>query len=414
AWDYRRATRIPERLVREMSVAQSNAVAVWTQAREANDFARFQPHLERLLDLKREEADCLKEEGQTRYDALLDGYERGMTGDAIETLFAGLRDAIAPLVQQIADSPRPPDLTVLGRSFGVQAQWDFGMEVLGAMGFDFDRGRQDKSAHPFTTGLHPSDVRITTRLSAKNLASSIFSTIHEGGHALYEQGLREEDWGTPLGSTVSLGINESQSRMWENLVGRGLSFWTHFFPKLRSYFPIELQSVDLETFYRAINHVRPSLIRVEADEATYSLHIILRFELERALLDGDLAAADLPEAWGEKMQEYLGIVPTDDKDGCMQDIHWAWGLVGYFPTYALGNLYSAQFFDKARRDIGDLDDHIARGNLGVLTEWLRENIHRRGHRLLAPELVEAVTGEPLRTEPFLDYLKAKYSDLYLR
>jgi carboxypeptidase Taq len=385
---------------------------VWTQARPDNDFARFLPHLKKILELRRQYADLLRREGQSRYDALLEGYERGATSARVEALFAQLRGAVVSLVQRIVAAPRKPDTAFLRRNFDLDRQWNFGIEVLRAMGFDFDRGRQDRSAHPFTTEFHPTDVRITTRLYADNLSAALFATIHEGGHALYEQGLAPADWRTPLGASISLGIHESQSRMWENLVGRSLPFWRHFYGRLRDLFSGQMDGVDLMDFYRGINEVKPSLIRVEADEVTYSLHIILRFELERAMLEGALAPADLPEAWRAKMKENLGIEPPDDKDGCMQDIHWAWGMIGYFPTYTLGNLYSVQFYNEARRQIGDLDDRIARGDLHALAEWLREKIHRVGHRRLAHELIADVTGRELQAQPYIEYLESKFSDIY--
>lgn len=412
AWDFARATRVPESLVRETAKAQSDSVAAWCEARPANDFGKFLPYLERLLDLERQHADCLKAPGQSRYDALFEGYERGGTAESVEAVFRQLRAAIVPLLQRINDSPRPVSTACLEQRFDPEKQWDFGVSILKAMGFDFNTGRQDRSAHPFTSGTHATDVRITTRIFEENLTSGIFSSIHEGGHALYEQGIAPEDWRTPLGSSISLGIHESQSRLWENLVGRGLPFWTHFYPLLRESFSKQLGQVSLTEFHRAINAVRPSLIRVEADEVTYSLHIILRFEIERALLEGDLAPKDLPGAWREKMREYLGIEPPDDRDGCLQDIHWAWGMFGYFPTYTLGNLYAAQFFEQALKDIPGLESHISKGELGVLREWLREKVHKVGHRRLANELARDITGQPLNAAPFIHYLEKKYSEIY--
>jgi carboxypeptidase Taq len=412
AWDYARATRIPESLVRDMAQAQSESVACWSQARPANDFARWRPFLERLLDLTRQEADCLKTPGQSRYDALLEGFERGASSAAIAKVFTDLRVHVVDLVKRIGQSKRPVDEACAHRPLDPQRQWDFSLEVLRDMGFDLNRGRVDKSAHPFTSGFHPTDVRLTSRVQADNFPSCFYSVLHEGGHGLYEQGIAEADWGTPLGSSISLGIHESQSRMWENLVGRSLPFWKHCFPRLLAAFPSELAGVTVTDYHRAVNAVRPSLIRVEADEVTYSLHIILRFEIEQALLEGTLAPADLPEAWRAKMRDYFGIEPSDDRDGCMQDIHWAWGMIGYFPTYTLGNLYSAQFFEQARRDIPDLEERIASGDLATLREWLRAKIHRVGRRRLAEELVRDVTGKALTAEPYVAYLKAKFGAIY--
>lgn len=412
AHEYARSTRLPEDLVREMTRAQSEAVSVWSKARPENDFATFLPSLEQLLDLERQKADCLKEQGQTRYDALLEGYERGMTGEKVEQLFSELQAFVTPLVQEISGSGRHNSAGCLEQDYPIQQQWDFGLEVLKAMGFDFRRGRQDKSAHPFTTGFHPTDVRITTRFVENHLAPGLFATVHEGGHALYEQGIAPKDYNTPLGASISLGVHESQSRLWENQIARGRPFWKWFYPKLVKQFPTQLKPVSLEEFYSAINTVRPSLIRVEADEVTYSLHIILRFELEKAMLEGELAPKDLPDAWNAKMQEYLGLKVPNVGLGCMQDIHWAWGLVGYFPTYTLGNLYAAQMMETIRVELPDLDDEVAAGKLTGLTEWLREKVHRVGNRKLATELVESVTGRPPEAGPFMEYLKQKFGALY--
>lgn len=412
AWEYDRETKVPEEWVRAMAMAQSEAVAVWTKARQDNDFAKFRPHLERLLSLRRQQADLLRKTGQTRYDALLEGYERGMVSSEIEALFTELRQSVVPLVQSIQKSDQKPSTDCLQGTFDTNLQWQFGLEVLRAMGFDFQRGRQDKSAHPFTTSFHPTDVRITTRVFEDNLSSALFSTIHEGGHALYDQGFRPEDWRTPLGASISLGIHESQSRMWENLVGRSLPFWSHFFPRLQNLFLAQLGQTGLEEFYRAINASQPSLIRVESDEVTYSLHIILRFEIEKALLEGTLAPADLPEAWNAKIKEYLGLEVPDDKQGCLQDIHWAWGMVGYFPTYTLGNFYSVQLFTQAKKEIPELEDHISKGKLTALTDWLRAKVHRVGTRRLAKELVHDITGQALSAQPFVQYLETKYRAIY--
>ena len=304
----------------------------WSTARQENDFAKFLPCLRRLLELAREEADYLRKEGQCRYDALLEGYERGAKSEEIEKVFDGLRDAVVPLVQRIREKPgfgEEPEW--LHQEYDEDRQWAFGIEILKAIGFDFETGRQDRSMHPFTSGFHPTDVRLTTRIMPTDPRSALFSSIHEGGHGLYEQGIAQGDYNTPLGYSISLGIHESQSRMWENLVGRGKPFWQHFLPKMCKVFSTQLESVGIDDFYRAVNLVKPSLIRVEADEVTYSLHIILRFELERSMLEGQLDPADLPAAWAEKMKRYLGLDIPNDKDGCMQDIHWAWGMFGYFP-----------------------------------------------------------------------------------
>lgn len=412
AWSYERSTRVPEKLVREMTEAQSASVNAWAEAREKDDFPAFLPHLKRLLDLSREEADLLKEDGQSRYDALLQSYERGASSAEIGAVFSELRDALTPLVQAISEKADAISDDCLHQAYAPEKQIEFGKAVLRDMGFDFNRGRLDRSAHPFTSGFHPQDVRMTTKLDPQFFNPGFFATVHEGGHALYEQGYLEADYGTPLGSSISLGIHESQSRAWENLLGRSLPFWRYYYPALQQMFPEALTGVDLEDFYKAVNRVEPSLIRIEADEVTYSLHIILRFELEQALLEGDLSPEDLPEAWNEKVQQYLAVEVPSNRQGCMQDIHWAWGLLGYFPTYTLGNLYAAQFHQQAHKDIPDLQEAIEKGELQVFTQWLRENIHQVGQRRLAPELVQDITGKPLSAQPFILYLKEKYTALY--
>ncbi len=412
AFSYNRQTKVPGDLVSEITKAQSASVACWARARAENDYTSWLPHLEKNIELQRQYADCIKQDGQTQYDALLQGYERGETAEHIQEIFTGLRDAIVPLLKDIRENGTPVTKDFLEQQFDTKAQWDFGKQVLGGMGFDFERGRLDRSAHPFTSGFHPTDVRLTTRLAPGDLATGLFSTMHEGGHGLYDQGFLPEDYGTPLADSISLGVHESQSRMWENFVGRSLPFWKHYYGELQELFSNQLSEVPVETFYRAINEVKPSLIRVEADEVTYSLHIILRFEIEQMLLDGSLDPRKLPEIWQEKMSEYLGIVPDDDKDGCMQDIHWAWGMFGYFPTYTLGNLLCAQMWETIVKQIPGLTGHIAKGELNVLTGWLRKNVHQVGQRKLAPELCEELTGKPLAADAFVDYLKSKFADVY--
>jgi carboxypeptidase Taq len=412
SWEHARATKIPERLVREMTTAQSNSVAAWSEARQADDFPAFLPHLERLLELGREYADHLRREGQSRYDVLLEGFERGATTEAVRSVFSELRDRVAVLTRKIAESGRPVSTRCLNQRFDVDRQWDFGVEILKAMGFDFDCGRQDKSAHPFTSGTHSTDVRITTRFDENFLNPGLFATIHEGGHALYEQGIDPKDWRTPLGGSISLGIHESQSRMWENMIGRSRPFWRFYYPRLQKVFSDRLGNVDLEEFYRAVNAVEPSLIRVEADEVTYSLHIILRFELEQDLIEKRLAPADLPEAWRAKVRQYLGIETPNDREGCLQDIHWAWGMFGYFPTYTLGNLYAAQIFERVKIEIPDLTERVEKGELAVLREWLREKVHKVGNRRFAAELIRDITGSEPQAEPFVRYLESKFGEIY--
>ncbi|MGD8450363.1 MAG: carboxypeptidase M32 [Phycisphaerae bacterium] len=407
---YERAVRLPKPLVQELARTTSVATDVWQAARADADFPRFAPHLERLLELKREVAERIGWKTEM-YDALMDEFEPGARAADVQRLFDALRDELVPLAAALAEAPRQPKLSLLKRTAPVAGQAAFNRVVAEAMGFDFAAGRMDISTHPFCTGFWPRDVRITTRYDEQAVGQSLFGVMHETGHALYEQGLNPEHAGTPMGQHVSLGIHESQSRLWENQVGRSRAFWQHWFPRFQHQFPA-FADVAVDDWYFAINAVRPSLIRVEADEVTYGLHIMLRFDLERQMLDGRLAVKDLPEAWSEGIRKLLSVTPNDDAEGCLQDIHWSLGTFGYFPTYQLGNLYAAQFFAAARRALPDLDQQLARGELLSLREWLQENIHRHGQRYRAGELVERVTGQPLSHGPFMAYLKAKLCPLY--
>src|SRR5690606_32313231 len=314
-----------------------------------------------VVTLKREEAEAVGYGDGVPYDALLDTYEPAMTTAQVQAAFDGLRADLVPLVQEIADSPRQPNTGILNRTYPVEAQREFGRQAAAAIGFNFDAGRLDEAAHPFCSGIGPGDCRLTTRYDENFFSQAFFGTLHEAGHGIYEQGLDRDQFGTPMGHSVSLGIHESQSRMWENFVGRSRPFWQHFFVPAQERFPAALRDVSLEEFYAAINDVRPSLIRVEADEVTYNLHIMLRFELEQPLIAGDLQPADVPGVWNETFQRYCGITPENDAVGCMQDVHWSAGLIGYFPTYALGNMYAAQFFARAGNELGDLSGQFAAG-----------------------------------------------------
>lgn len=407
---HQRAVRIPTALVQEIARATALAKDDWVAARRENHFAKFAPHLEKLLDLKRQVADHVGWNTEP-YDALMDEFEPGAKAADIQAVFDQLRERLVPLVAEIAAAPRKPDTSILARECPRPAQEAFGRSVIEAMGFDFDAGRIDVSTHPFCSGRAPYDVRLTTRYDERYLPMSLFGSMHEAGHGLYEQGLPAEHRGTPMAYSVSLGIHESQSRMWENLVGRSREFWQHFHPMLQKTFPA-LADVSLDDWYFAINTVRPSFIRVEADEVTYTLHIILRFNLERRLIAGSLSVKDVPEAWNAGMKELLGITPSTNTEGCLQDIHWSLGIFGYFPTYALGNLYAAQFFNAARRAIPGLSEQIAAGKLRPLLEWLRANIHQHGMRYRAHELVRVVTGAELSHQPFVEYLNSKFRPLY--
>ena len=409
--DYDTAAKLPESYVTKFAEEQNKAYHAWIDARERSDFKSFQPHLEILVDLLRQKADLMGYEGSP-YNALLDEYERGMTAEEIKPIFSVLAERQSDLVEKIMQSPNQPDIAWLDQDWDAQAQWDFTLEVLKDMGYDFDAGRQDKSVHPFTTNFDVNDVRVTTRIHERELFSGLTGSIHEGGHALYEQGFLPGDQRTVLGQAASLGIHESQSRMWENMIGRSLPFWSHYESKVKGYYPGQLDSLDANDLFRAVNAVQPSLIRVEADECTYNLHIILRFEIEAALIEGAMTVAEIPEVWNSKMKEYLGLDVPSDAEGCLQDIHWSHGSMGYFPTYALGNLYAAQLFEQIETDLPNLWTDVGRGAFGALLGWLRTNVHELGRRKLAPEIVEKVTGKAPSSEPYLRYLESKYSELY--
>ncbi len=433
---YDRRIRLPKALVEELARTTSMAQSEWVPARAASDFPRFRPWLEKIVQLKREESACLAGlapadgtagSAASAYDPLLDEYEPGARSADLAVMFDALRRELTPLVAAIGDAAarksKPGSIPgsdssadegegILKRSYPHDRQRIFGEAVAAAVGFDFRRGRLDVTAHPFCTGIGPGDCRITTRFDEHEFSDAFFGILHEVGHGLYEQGLDEAHHGTPMGEAVSLGVHESQSRLWENLVGRGRAFWAYWLPMARRIFHEALADVSLDRFHAAVNHVSPSLIRVRADEATYNLHIIVRFELEQALLAGDLAVGDLPAAWNQKYRECLGVTPANDAEGCLQDIHWSAGLIGYFPTYTLGNIYAAQLFAAARAQLGNLDHAFARGDFGGLLGWLREKVHRHGQRYRAADLVERVTGSRPDHRPLIDGLRGKYAELY--
>ncbi len=408
--EYDRATRLPERWVADYAMATTVAQSVWEKARANKDFFLFRPQLEKVIDLRREFAGFFAPYDHV-YDPLLDSFERGMKTAEVQAIFNWLRPQQTALLQAIAERPQV-DASFFDQVFPEQAQWEFGVEVISRFGYDWEHGRQDRSAHPFTTDFGMQDVRITTRFDPKYPASALFGTMHENGHALYEQGISPALARTPLATGASMAVHESQSRMYENMVGRSLPFWRFFYPRLQSYFPTQLGNVPLDVFYRGINKVEPSLIRVEADEATYNLHIMLRMELEIAIMEGSLSAADLPEAWNERIREYLGQTPPNDAVGVMQDVHWSSGLIGYFPTYALGNLAAAQLWEKILQDIPDLFAQFEHGEFMGLLAWLRQNVHRYGAKYRPQELVEKATGSKITPEPYMNYLKAKYAEIY--
>jgi carboxypeptidase Taq len=403
---------LPPELVEEMSRTFSLGQQVWTRARAEQDFAQFQEILERIVDLNIQAAEAYGYE-ETIYDALLDLYEPGMKTAEVTRVFAELKSDLVPLVKAIAEHKDAVDDSFLRQNYPVQSQWEFGMIPLQAIGYDLQRGRQDQSAHPFTTSFSVNDVRITTRVNEKTFPSALFGTLHEGGHALYEQNVSEALEGTVLAGGTSLGVHESQSRLWENMLGRSKAFWQFYYPQLQDVFPLQLKDVSLDSFYRAINKVEPGLIRVEADEVTYNLHIFLRFELEQELLAKRLKVSDLPAAWNAKMQDYLGLTPANDAVGVLQDIHWSTGSFGYFPTYTLGNILSLQFYEQTLQDIPDLSDQFARGEFGTLLAWFKDKVHQYGRIFMAKELLERVTGTSyIEAGPYMSYIREKYAEIY--
>jgi carboxypeptidase Taq len=406
--DHDRARRVPVELTAEMARASSEAIGVWVQAKRRSDFGLLLPHLERNVELRRRLAACFPE-AEHPYDALLDHYEPGMTTAQVRAVFDGLRERLVGLIDAIAARPHPPPPP---GPFPVAAQRQLALDIVRSVGFEEAGWRLDDAEHPFCQGLAPGDIRVTTRFSEQNL-QGVFAVLHEVGHGLYEEGVDPGLARTTMGTGVSLGIHESQSRLWENFVGRGEAFWRHWHPRALALFgDAALGGSELADFLRAINAVRPGLIRVDADEATYALHVVLRFELELRLVEGELAVADLPRAWNQGMQELLGVTVPDDARGVLQDIHWAAGEIGYFPTYALGTIVAAQLWRAARADIGDLDERLAAGEPQALREWLRERVHRFGRTLDPVDVLERATGSRLDAGPLLDHLEAKLGALY--
>ena len=405
--DFDRETKLPRRLVEELARVSAMSSQAWSEARDRDDFPGFAPWLEKTFELAREKADAY---GYTdaRYDALLEDYEPGMTTSQLSNLFTGLRTQLVPLVESLRDA-RAPSTTGSARDFPLDRQREFSEGVAVMIGFEIEGGRFDLGPHPFCTFIGPGDVRIALRYHTDNFASGFLAVLHETGHALYEQGLDPAHFGTPMGEAVSLGIHESQSRLWENLVGRNEGFWLHFYPQLQEKFAESLGDVSLDAFRKEMNRVEPGLIRVEADEVTYNLHIIIRFELERALLSGDLRAADVPGAWSELYQKYLGLIPDSDRNGCLQDIHWSEGLIGYFPTYTLGNMYAAQLYAAAESQLGPLSEKFAAGEFTTLRNWLKENVHCHGKRHRATALITRATGKAPDPSALITNLSQRYA-----
>ena len=408
---YKRNTRLPRELVEEIAQVTSLAQHEWAVARRKDNFGHFLPWLERVVVLKRREAEAL---GGTAdlYDALLEDYEPGTRGADLARLFDELRRDLTPLATALTHSGRRPKVAILHRDFPVQSQRTFGTAAARALGFDFRCGRLDATTHPFFSTIGPGDTRLTTRYHPTSFGDAFFSTLHEVGHGLYDQGLDPVHAGTPMGDAASLAIHESQARLWENTVGRSRSFWRYFFPRACQTFRKALADVNTDEFHFAVNAVEATFIRVQADEVTYNLHILIRFELEQALITNELKPAELPDAWNRAYRHHLGVTPANDADGCLQDGHWAAGQFGYFPTYTLGNVYAAQLFAAAERACGSFDEAFARGNFSVLLDWLRVNVHRQGMRYPAARLIKHATGALPDTRPLVEGLRRKYGELY--
>ncbi|WP_040215298.1 carboxypeptidase M32 [Clostridium polynesiense] len=408
--EYDLTKKVPEERAVAYTQAVSDAEAAWEEAKDKNDFESFKPHLKKVIDFQKEFVEYYGYEGN-KYNTMLDNYEAGITVERLDKIFSDLRDSIVELLNKIKNSTVKIDDSFFKEKFSKEAQKEFSLFVLEKMGYDFAAGRLDESVHPFTTNFGNKDVRITTKFLENEFRSALFSTIHEGGHGIYEQNVSDDLKGTGLAGGASMGIHESQSRFYENIIGRSRAFWKYFLPEAKKRFP-QFENVDFEEFYRAINIVEPSLVRIEADELTYSLHIIIRYELEKALINNEITVEELPEAWNKKYSEYLGVEAHTYTEGVMQDTHWASGLFGYFPSYALGNLYGAQFLNKMLKDMPDMYEDIENGNLQNIYQWLKDNIHRHGAVYKPAELIKKVTGEELTSKYFVEYLNNKYSEIY--
>ena len=407
---YDKARRVPPEFVAEQAIAATKAFEAWGEAKGKSDFSIFQPFLEKNVELVKRYV-AFFPPADHPYDVLLDDYEPGMKTAEVKEIFNNLRPKQVSLLKAISEAKQVKD-DFLHKKYNEQKIWNFSEKIISKFGYDFNRGRQDKAPHPFETTFSVNDVRITNRFEPGNPLATLFSAMHECGHALYELGVAQEYERTPLESGTSLAVHESQSRMWENLVGRSFPFWEHFFPEIKKTFPSQLDGVSLKTFYKGINKVEPSFIRVNADEATYNMHIMLRLELEIGMVDGSIAIKDLPEIWNEKMRDYLGITPPNDALGVLQDIHWSYGSIGYFSTYALGNIVSAQLWERINKDIKDLGEQIRKGQFSALREWLRENVHKYGHKYDPQDLVQKITGSKIDSAAYVRYLTKKDSDIY--
>jgi carboxypeptidase Taq len=408
---YDKFKSIPSELYQEYATLTADANLIWEEARANNDFGHYLPYLERIVEMKKNFAELY---GYTShpYDALLDEFEPGLSVETLDPLFAELRKVSVDLLKKIQASPNKTPDEIFKQSFSVEKQKEFNQYMLPKIGFDMEAGRLDETVHPFAQSMNTGDVRITTRYLENNVLSAIFGTIHEAGHGIYDQNIDKSFEGTVLRNGTSFGIHESQSRFLENMVGRSKEFWKYFFPTLQSYFPEQLSQISVDDFYRAINTVTPSFIRVEADELTYNLHIMIRYEIEKGLISGEIQAADLPTIWNAKMKDYLGIVPSTDSEGVLQDVHWSFGGLGYFPSYTLGNLYAAQILNTIQQEIPDFYENLDKGNFQIIIKWLQEKIHQYGKLLSPNELIIKVTGEELNAKYLAEYLNNKYSEIY--
>lgn len=410
-YDYKRANKFTSDFVRTMTETVNKSFHAWMQARKENSFAAFQQPLDELIQLKKQEADILGYANHP-YDALMNDYDKGLTVSITDKIFAELKPQLSNLLNEIANKTQLDD-SFLHQHFDRDSQWKFGMEILKRLNFDFEAGRQDISEHPFTTNFNNADVRITTRIDENDFNNMTWSCLHEAGHALYEQGLPGEEYGLPLSEYCSLSIHESQSRLWENNVGRAFPFWQHNFSLLQTFFKRQLGSVNIDQFYKAINKVTPSLIRTEADELTYHFHVMIRYEIEKMLIDGSISTKDIPAYWNEHYEKYLGIKVPDDKRGCLQDVHWSHGSFGYFATYSLGSLYAAQLYAAITGENASIEKEIAAGNNKNLLQWLNKNIHRHARYYTSEELCRKATGETLNSTHFIRYATKKYTAIYI-
>lgn len=408
--DYNRNKKLSSDFVRRMSETVTTTYHAWVKARNDNSFAGFQQPLHTLIDLKKQEADMLGYQDHP-YNALMNEYDKDLTVATVDNIFAHLKPQLLTLLQSIKNKPQV-DNSFLHQHFDKDAQWKFGMQLLQQIGFDFEAGRQDISVHPFTTSFNNQDVRVTTRIDENDFGNMAWSCIHEGGHALYEQGLPTEEYGLPLSEYCSLSIHESQSRLWENNIGRGLPFWQHNFPILKTFFAEQCKNLSVNSFYKGINKVTPSLIRTEADELTYHFHVMIRYEIEKMLIDGTISTKDIPAYWNEHYQKYLGITVPDDKRGCLQDIHWSHGSFGYFATYSLGSIIAAQLYAAIEQENISINKQVAEGNTTAILNWLRKNIHQYGRAFTSQQLCKKITGETLNTNHFIEYATKKYTDIY--